>query len=211
MSKGKLIILNGGSSAGKTTVARSLQNYALKQNELFLHFGIDSFFDLFPDNIGMPESHKIRESLFAIEDLGLHGQSYPIFKHTPKGNKVVESRYLSIRSYLDKGFNIIGDEQFWELEWHKALLNIFNDNEVFLVKVFADKNVVRQRELQRDSARLDRLCFSSYDYSHRNMEYDYIIDTTKKTPEVLAKDLYQAYNQNTLMAFSRLRLKYSPI
>ncbi len=208
MSKGKFIILNGGSSAGKTTVARAFQNYALTQGELFLHFGIDSFFDLFPDNIGLPESHKVREALFSIEDLGIHGQSYPVFKHTAKGNKVVESRYLGIRSYLDKGFNVLGDEQFWELEWHKALLDIFTDEEVFLVKVLARKQTVRERELKRDSARLDRLCYSSYDYSHKNMEYDYIIDTTEETPEVLAKELYDAYSQVELKAFSRLRLKY---
>ena len=206
MNGARFIVLNGGSSAGKSTLTKAFQHYALaRHGEIFIHFGIDSFFYLMPESIGHRQFHHVRETLFSIKEYGLHNNPYPVFQHTEKGNRVVRARYQSIRCYLDNGFSVIGDEQFWEQQWQHDLLEHFEDHEVLLAKVYAQKKKVKKREAQRETARLEGLCLSSYDYAHRNMSYDISLDTTSTPGRVLAEQLYQCYVDDRYSALAALR------
>ena len=73
MSKSKIIILNGTSSAGKTSIAKQLQK---QMHDCYLHFQMDAFWDMVPEHIEANSDNfphlkeAIIESAYALAQKG---------------------------------------------------------------------------------------------------------------------------------------------
>src|SRR5438046_2141953 len=106
---GTLVILNGGSSAGKTSVGHALQDL---MEEPYLLLGIDLVWLAIPprqldlDRVD-PRYYTWRVT---VED----GKEYFEIVPGPLLDRVMSGRYRAIRAYLDLGLNVLADEVLWK-------------------------------------------------------------------------------------------------
>ncbi|MCF6764997.1 chloramphenicol phosphotransferase CPT family protein [Thiotrichales bacterium 19S3-7] len=197
LNRGHFILLNGGSSAGKTTLVEQFQNYAFEHHKLlYLTLGIDSAFHIFPKNIFSPYLRDIRkEMMFDLVNQGDDQKPYPVFEHTEKAHQYVAARYKAVGQFLDAGFSVISDEQFWHKPWVESLKDVFQNHVVYLVKVDADENTLLQREANRGD-RAENLYISSKDICHRYMQYDLEIDTSNNDVQKNVLNLWEFIQTN---------------
>ena len=114
MTKGKLIVLNGGSSAGKTSLGSALQDALLPETYLLL--GIDVFWMALPPK-------ELDLDRVAADYYSWHMETHQHKKHFviepgPILDRVMHARYLATAAYLECGLNIIADEVLWKRAWH---------------------------------------------------------------------------------------------
>lgn len=199
--KGRLIVLNGASSAGKTSLAQAFQEIA---SDCWVHLGIDTFWYAIPQS--QLDMQQVRPEYHTwdvvVEDDGLEW-----FSLTPGAllEKAMHARYLAIRAYLDEGINVISDDLIWTREWLLDLLRIFEGYQAWLVGVHVSDEEGARREAARGN-RLAGVNRGSARAAHAHTEYDFEIDTTDGPMPELARELYERYQSCCQPgAFGRLR------
>jgi len=182
MSKGIVICLNGVSSSGKTTLARSLQEnlrqpYYLMSEDAFTFILPDKFNPFINDT---EESEKIhKEALY--------------------------NYYHTIKLYSDRGSNVIIDTVLDDEEWVDVILKILNDNPVLFVQVTCPEEEL----IKRERARGDRetgLAMEQLAYlCPKEQIYDIVVDTYYNTiDECTGKIISQLDNSDNFQAFRTL-------
>ncbi len=205
MSKGTLIILNGGSSAGKTTLGKALQD---TMDECYLLLGIDVFwFSLPPRQLDLD---RVDPEYYSWDVSIENGLEY--FRVTPGPilDRVMEGRYLGIRQFLDLGFNVVADDVIWKREWLLQALQLFEDYRVYFVGVFVSDAEGARRETARGDrhAGWDR---GSARFAHHDAIYDMTVDTTDHDPEQCALEIKRALADNARpKAFAKMRRRFFP-
>ncbi|MCR8848520.1 AAA family ATPase [Rossellomorea sp. SC111] len=162
-----IIILNGGSSSGKTTLAKCLQN---SLTEPWLRFGIDDLIESMPDamlkkdsGIKLDEDGAVRPGMEfrELESAWMHG----IGEMARRGARVIiDDVFLS----GVKGFE----------KWETALEGL----QVLWVGVFCDPAVAAAREKERGD-RIGGMAVSQATIVHEGMNYDVTVDTSKSSAE----------------------------
>lgn len=129
VARGKLIILNGGSSAGKTSVAQAFQDLAA---ECWMHIGIDLFwFALPPEQLDLA---RVRPEYYTWESVvEADGLEWFTVHPGPLLDRAMHARYRAIRAYLDNGMNVIADDVIWKRQWLVDALRIFDGCQVWMV------------------------------------------------------------------------------
>ena len=201
IATGKLIILNGGSSAGKTSVAREFQELA---PESWMHLGIDSFWGALP--LSQFDLQQVRPEYYS-SDVTVDADGLPWLSVTPGPllDKAMRARYLATKAFLDAGMNVISDDLIWTKAWLVDLLEIFGGYDVWMVGLHVSDEEGSRRERQR-GGRVDGANRGSARATHALVDYDIEIDTTGISVPVLAQELldkYQACPQPA--AFDQLR------
>lgn len=201
---GKLIVLNGGSSAGKSSVALEFQELA---SECWLHLGIDAFWGALPHS--QLDLQQVRPEYYTW-DLTVDADGLEWLSVTPGSllEKAMHARYLAIRAFLDEGINVISDDLIWTRDWLIDLLSTFDGYDVWLVGLHVSDEEGARRERER-GGRIAGSNRGSAVLAHADMEYDFELDTTGVAPQVLAQDIcekYQALPRPT--AFDRLRRRF---
>ncbi|MBN2834562.1 MAG: AAA family ATPase [Candidatus Delongbacteria bacterium] len=118
--KSKIIVLNGVSSSGKTTIGKILQN---QMNEVYFLLGFDTVFELIPE--------KSREDIKYL-DLALTNL-----------NKL-------ICNFANDGINLIIDHLIVREKEIKELISYIEKFEVYFIKVDCKKEIRNKREAMRD-------------------------------------------------------------
>ena len=190
---GKLIIINGGSSVGKSSLIQAFQNLAYQQNEDYWCFGTDSILFMRPSDIKSPIMEKPSRgdpNYYSVEWQQQGGEPYPILHLGKKALDWHKARYEAIPIYLNMGYNIIADEVLWT----KSILKYILDNSIgydaYMIKAVANLTQTALRAQQRADRPIN-LHLSSAEYAHRDVLYDAEIDLTTITPEQGAKVLMQ--------------------
>ena len=150
------IVLNGPSSAGKTTLARCLQAKTVKT---FLHFQLDAFWDMVPP---------------PAEDANS--------KHFPYMKAVIAD---TAKSFLKHDMPFILDTVMMpddEIKLREALAP-YN---IFYVAVTVDLEVLEAREMLREDRIIGLSRSQVEGGIHKGCDYDLTVDTTNKSPEDLA-------------------------
>lgn len=189
---GHLIIVNGGSSVGKSTLIKAFQNYAYKKGLDYWRFGTDCAFWMMQEAVLKPDMSKINsvdKAYFHIEETLKDGEPYPIFHGGPKFFDFIRARYQATKAYLDLGYNVIADEVVWSDEYLKIFVEECQQYPTYLVKTYVSPNTAKQREIKRGD-RPNNLCISSAEYAHKNMHYDFELNLDHLTPEQSALQLY---------------------
>lgn len=185
-----IILLNGPSSAGKTSIMKELQRIL---PEPFLARSLDEYIVMLPahmnDYAGILTPHAgfgwLREYDECNRPLshlipGEYGiQVYNVFK-------------LHIQQLAEQGFNVIVDNvaltdddfYFW-----KKHLNLYN---LFTVKIHACPEVLANREKMRGD-RIIGVSRAQQKTVHRNYSYDFEIDTTTDSTEKCAELIAEAF------------------
>jgi chloramphenicol 3-O phosphotransferase len=164
------IILNGTSSAGKTSIAKAIQKLS---PEPFLHISLDSIVDMF------------RWDAIQGDDLRKECHSVGI------------SNFHKILPILLSGrFPGVIDHVFERDDWYRDCLSALVSHHVLLVGVHCPLEILRNREAARGDRRIG-LAEIQFPIVHRNRDYDIEVDTNAKSPEDCAFEILAAYRTKT--------------
>ncbi len=205
MSLGKVIIINGGSSAGKTSMALEFQEI---ESEPYFLLGIDMFWFSMPQkeiDLERVTPQYYRWCQEKTED----GLEY--FRILPERllNESMLARYTSMTAYLDRGLNVIADEVLWSQEWLLESLRVFHNYQTYYVGVYCSDEELRRREIQRGDRYLG-WARGSQIYAHKDAIYDLKIDNTTLSPLDCAKMIKQFVDTNpNPEAARKMREKFS--
>lgn len=188
-SSGMVIILNGPSSVGKSSIIKAFQ---AKQNTPWLGTGIDHLYVgvIPPQWLDDEPEHSSMMSITKSQDE--HG---PIVTAVfgPEGRKVVKGMHRAIAAYANSGNNVIVDYIKYEPEWLDDLKDVLKNVKVIWVGVNASLESIEKREKKRGTSP-EGHARSHYHTVHQGINYDLILDTDLLTPE-LAADKIIAFMQ----------------
>jgi len=164
MEKGRIIFLNGVTSAGKTSIVEALQN----QEDIFFYVVAN---DLFQEMIG---EHFLRKDYWKYL------------------SEVIIMMYHTAKLYSDMGKNVLIDGILVEQEeirphYHR-LLQILKENPLDIVEVYCPLEICRQRNILR-SDRYETQSQEQYALMTENIQYRTRVDTSKYTSEECAKKI----------------------
>ena len=186
MSKGTLIVLNGGPSAGKNTLGEALQS-VLEQPYVLL--GIDAFFQAFPPE--QKDDATLRPEYYAVEYPHHDGRGH--FRVTPGQiwDRVTYGRYRAVVALLEYGLNVISDEIFWKREWLLEAARLFTSQRAYLFGVTVSEEEAERRHIARGRSGPGWYRDSAH-VAHRDAVYDLNIDTTGRTAVACASEIKAA-------------------
>ncbi|MFC3209717.1 chloramphenicol phosphotransferase CPT family protein [Planomicrobium okeanokoites] len=167
MGKGKIILLNGVSSSGKSTLARELVN----QLDGYFHLSID-------DYDGFIEKAENRET----------GHLIPVptefFYHR------------TIAMFSDLGVNVIADQILHDVSTTKDCFTVLQRYPVFFVGVHCPPPVLQQRESQRGDRPIG-LAEIQLNFIHQQRHlYHLEVNTYKDTIANCAKQIQNALQEH---------------
>jgi chloramphenicol 3-O phosphotransferase len=176
---GIVIILNGPSAAGKSTLKKSIQRLAPVP---YLNIGIDNFFnDLFPDEHGQLGTKT--QTDFGTQLRHVTIQDNTVYLHVgPQGQKIVRGMHKAIAAYVKTGNNVVVDYIMYDSGWMPELLQELQGCPVYLVGVTVPLDILQAREQARSTSPIGH-AKSHYDTVHVGNLYDLWIDNSITTPD----------------------------
>lgn len=186
---GLIIILNGPSSVGKTSIQKALQ----KNSQMhFLRVGIDTFFDNLieePDLSHFQITKKLEqftpsgELIRSVEFLEDENH-FPIVPLTigPAGDRIIYGMHRALAAYAEVGNHLIVDYILYKPEWADNLKEVLKNSPTLFIKVHAPLDVIETREKERNTSPQGH-ARSHYDTVHLGLEYDLEIDTSLMSPD----------------------------
>jgi chloramphenicol 3-O phosphotransferase len=175
---GHIIVLDGASSCGKSTLARALQQVL----EIpYWHVSQDHFWQMLPG-----EGTTQRQNLTA--------------------ERCLSGFHRAIAAIASSGNNVIVDTGFLEKAWLSELVDLLTPYQVFFVAVYCSREELRRRERQRGD-RPEGYTEAQLDRVYQQGLYDMELDTSTKTPEECALLLQEAMLQAPYpSAFEQMRI-----
>lgn len=173
MVPGTIIILNGTSSSGKTSIVRVLQRCL---EEPFLDAGIDKFLWMLP--------HRYLDRPLWDEVLGLATEAGPV------GHCLMSGMHHAIASLSGAGNNVVADHVLVEKSWLKECAELFSVLPAFFIGVRCPLEVLEQREASRRDRTLGQ-ARAQYALVHAHNIYDLEVDTAQFTAEECAEQIMQ--------------------
>ncbi len=185
---GHIIFLNGTSSAGKTTIARALQDTL---ETAYMRASLDDFFNLYPEKLLQPKNEE---------------EAQVFMRLIPQ---VVSGFHRSIAAFASTGNNVIVDHVLEEEVWLKECVAAWEDYDVLFVGVKCPLDVAEQREKDRGDRSIG-LARYQFERVHRHNLYDLELDTSALTvEECVAKIMTLIHNEPQKTAFQELSIRYS--
>lgn len=174
MSLPSVILLNGATSAGKSSLTRALQARLPKP---YLHMGVDSFLAMLP-----PRLHDSTDGVRFTRG----GAGEVQLRLRPAGQALERAFHRSVRAAVDQGLRVIvGDvllEPWLLQDWVDAL----NGVDLLIVGVFCRLEELERRELARGD-RVPGQARSQVGVVHAHVRYDLTVDTSELTIDAAAE------------------------
>jgi chloramphenicol 3-O phosphotransferase len=194
MSAGSVIVLNGPSSSGKTTLATALQRRFAAEDECWFVYAIDDYFAKVPFDWVTARKH-----------VGKHAEEGVVLEYVdgafrmrmgPIGRQVLVAWRGAVGSAARAGLNVIADdviltEEEW-LGWQAELEGI----DAHWVRVQIALDVLEAREQTR-SDRMPGHARAQYEESYRYPKYDAEVDTGKLDPDAAAAAVLAGWRART--------------
>jgi chloramphenicol 3-O phosphotransferase len=169
MESGKIIIINGTSRSGKTSIVHALQE--LLEAPL-IEAGIDKFIFM------MPERYLERPLWDDVLSLATRaGES---------GHTLFAGMHQAIRVLSLAGVNVIADHVLVEPGWAGQCTGLFADLPAYLVGVKCPLEVLEERERSRKNRTLGQ-ARAQYEIIHKHVVYDKQVDTSRLSPAESAR------------------------
>lgn len=181
----KIILLNGPSSAGKSSIVKAIQWISSKP---WLSFGVDSFIAAMPSKYS-PGGALAHEGINFISGLDENGHTITKVESGHYWIKISKSIRSSLQQLVNDGLDIIIDEVTWEKEELEEYFSLFKDHSICYVTVNCDLVKIEEREIIRGdrSIGLARYELPKIKNMDNYWKADLTIDTTNKTPFENAK------------------------
>jgi len=176
MPQPQVVAITGSSGVGKSTLAKALQEELLPQQ--WLHFSVDSVFYCLPKSI--------------IHQVDLHNNHSAI-----DSTAIVGSAYACARTLLDEGHQVIFDAVILSDKGANDLRRAFEAYQCVFVELTCSWEEIARRTLERNDRTL-----AEAEHGFRNasghLDVHHTLDTSRSTPEQLAKELVTFMRVNTL-------------
>lgn len=205
---GRVIVLNGASSAGKSTIARELQRLLPKPH---LFAGIDSFTPML-----RPEGHMAMDwSKRTNENSG--GAQAPlrwVFPEEPAqhvkiefgeaGHRLVRGMHGALAALALAGNDVIFEHVLLYPEWRDDLVEALDGIEAYLVAIQCHVDVIEERERTRGD-RIVGQARGHYETVHAGVKYDVEVDASTGTPRAAAQRIAERLASQPPRAFDEMR------
>ena len=177
---GKIILINGASSSGKTTLARALQTSI---DQLFWHYSIDHF-----RNSGVLPMKRIEKGDFAWSEMRA---------------TFFEGFHRCLPALAEGGNNLIVEHIVETKAWMSRLLQLLESIDVFFVGLRCPLHVLEKRERQRGDRRVGE---AQKDYASGDTfcVYDIEIDSTQDCTDSVNEVLLAWRSRTRPSAFDRM-------
>ena len=204
----KVIFLNGCAAAGKTTLAKEIQNLS---KEKFLYVGIDALFGAIPKKIvGFDKQaeegfrYVVDPKTGVLTEMKASSYAIQVFSCLPKVVKLL----------ADNGLNVIFDEcNFVKKSDTEFLIDdyktLFSSHQFYIIGVkVKDLETLEQREEKsKKESRKDRVLGMAKIFYHSeesfNYPYDLIVDNAVKSPSANAKKILKFVESNKSQSFAK--------
>ena len=208
--KGTIIILNGPSASGKSSIQKNIQE---RFQNFYLRVGIDNFFDALLPNpaITGPEQFTkhgelIRRVIFSNDT---EGNPIISLEVGPAGQRVINGMHRAIAAYALTGNNVVVDYILYDLDWLQDLINVLKGHRVYFVGITLPLEVLEEREKSRGTSPVGH-ARSHYHTVHAHGVYDIELDTSKLTSEECALKIQEYIDQHPEpQAFEQLRKTFN--
>lgn len=178
----RIILLNGTSSAGKSSIAKALQDQLARP---FLHVRLDDFLAMMPTQlIGHPDGLRFRAGK---ED----GRPVTEIECGSNGERLFRGMRRAIAALAAAGNDLIVDEVllFDAMADYRPLLAPF---QLHLVGIVAPLAVLEAREIARGDRHVG-LARWQYHRVHEGLRYDLEVDSSRATPAECAARIIDAF------------------
>jgi chloramphenicol 3-O phosphotransferase len=174
---GRVIILNGPSASGKSSIQKELVKLF---DTPYLLVGIDNFFvGVLPQQFVMGPIPRVKTPEDVVmTGVASHDEHGPLFTlHVgPAGRKVIAGMHAAIAAYARQGNNVIVDYILYEPEWLHELVCMLDGIQVYFVGVDISLTTLEERERVRATSPVGH-ARSHYDSVHAHDRYDLRINT----------------------------------
>ena len=202
---GSVILLNGCSSAGKTTLAQAIQDASPSPIQCI---AIDHFRDGMPGKYRGMNSSAGEPGARGLNIIPRDGRTELQFGDV--GVAVLRGMRRAIAAFAASGVDVVVDDLLLERGFLLDYLDAFVALDVVFVGVRCDLDTVNQRERSRPG-RFPGTAAAHYLRVHEDCDYDVEVDTAACTPREGARQVIAvraALPRPT--AFERLRMALSP-
>lgn len=203
MKSGMVIVINGASCAGKSTLATAIQNCA---REPFIIVSLDQFRDSMPDRfrgLNSPERTAGAEGL-NIVPIPHDGRMLTDIQFGTFGKSVLRGMRRAIRAMANEQLNVIVDDLIVNESFRDDYLQALKNLNVLFVGVHCSTKELVRREQMREG-RFPGTAETTLAKVHSHMLYDIEVDTTHKLPLELAQRVLKCISKPSLpSAFDRM-------
>ncbi len=191
MRCGTIVMLNGTSSSGKTSILIALQALL---DEPYLHAGIDRFFHMLPPRyLWGPQW---------MEVLGNPAQPGPV------GQSLISGMHHAVAALSRAGNPVLVDHVLVERAWLVECAALFAPLPAYLIGVSCPLLLAEQREYRRND-RAPGQARAYFDRVHAHGVYDFMVDTAAADADTCAQQIQQFLATGAApVAFSRLSRQY---
>ncbi len=165
---GTIIILNGASSSGKTSLLEALQEML---PDAYLNAGIDKFIWMLP-------ARYLDRPLWD-EVLGRATQA------GAPGHTLFSGMHHAIAALSRRGNNVLADHVLVEQAWAQECAALYCDLPAYLIGLRCPLEVLEQRERSRRNRTLGQ-ARAQHELVHRWVSYDLELDTSQLSPRECA-------------------------
>lgn len=188
-SKGDIILLVGPSCAGKSTLAKAIQDQSPKP---FVCLSLDGLFAATPPNWASAGA-QTQEGFRYAWDVADQGAAANVRRiaYGPVGWTLLQGFHRSVAAYAGAGANVVVDDMLLDqdvlADWALALEGL----PVLLVSVIAPKDELLRREQARQ-ARATPGLVAGHLALHLGVAADLVIDTSELSPTEAARRVLAA-------------------
>ena len=190
MEAGKVIFLNGSSSAGKTTLAIMLQQLL---DEPYQHIALDQFRDGMPGRyrgLNSPGGSPGSSGLNIVPE-EKDGELLTHIRFGEHGEQVLRGMRRAIAAFAKTGNNVIVDDLLFRPEYLDDYAVALAQIPAWLIGVRCSLEVVNEREGQR-TGRFPGTATSHFLEVHaHDAGYDLEVDTSASTPKDCAERIIE--------------------
>jgi chloramphenicol 3-O phosphotransferase len=178
-----IVLLNGASSAGKTTLAKALQD---ELPTPYLLIGIDTVVFALPHRYVNDPAHWSEVYRYTYQDGQVTGIDIE-----PYGDRLVRGMHRAVAGLAGAGLDVIVDHVLSEPAWCADLEQAWAGLDLLRVAVRCPIEVAEQRERERRTRTLG-WARAHADVVHATLHYDLSVDTSLASPLACARQIVAA-------------------
>jgi chloramphenicol 3-O phosphotransferase len=206
MSPGRIILLNGSSSAGKTTLAITLQQLL---PDPWHHIALDQFRDGLGGRyrgLNSPPGTPGARGLNVVP-VTLGNERVTEVRFGDIGERVLRGMRRAIAAFAREGNNVIIDDLMFQPSYLFDYVDTLQAFDVLFVGVRCPIDVVNSREAKRPG-RFPGTATSHFDRVHAHCVYDIEVDTGVGSPRECAQQIIaRLSSEEPKTAFATLRAR----
>ena len=186
VAAGQVVVLNGTSSAGKSSIAAAFQAARARAGECWLIVGLDDFLAKLPGEwveVGAWAGPRAAEGIRLEAD-----GDRATFRFGEVGRRLMHAYRRSVREAARAGLNVVVDEVSLEEPDWRDWCDALDGLDPVWVAVRCDVEVAVRRESERGDRAIG-LVRGQADAVHRFPDYELELDTTATPAEEIARRL----------------------